>query len=552
MEKETLRLVAAVVDKTQCTVYLEDGSTLHFNQGDARVRQIVDQAIPQLRKPGDVATVVFEQVENHYQTFEKKSNGLVKFFRVAKVAMVNFFKEVEPVKEQVIGTTKKADEVSEAKPVEAKQERDAHNERVARAQIAAAEVMKHAVPVSAKDFSEEGVKPQTTISGHKDVQKAEREEDHTHTIIATVGDKIIPGMEKIKTQIDRASKLGSTQGVEKFLARMATIVNQRRHSVEDLLKFMERGDLPIADDGSIVIYKVLKLAHGSYVDCHSRKVTQKVGSLVCMDPSMVDHNRSKECSNGLHVARRHYVNGFSGDVCVIAKVAPEDVIAVPSYDANKMRVCAYHIVHELKAKHYQALNAGRPITGDEEGQVVLAKILAGNHVGILEEVRITGSMGGGLVITPRGTQATPVSAPVEAPAVVNTPVASSELDHDSENDLDEEEDDEEGEAEAAPVPVVVKVVPPVIVKAVALEDLPATGTDEPVDVRAVSQAVAKLKGPSKAEQARTMFDAMHMLTGEAQKAKAVELQAFKKAAKKSWEVLGIQGGEAIVITKLAE
>ncbi|MEL2330844.1 hypothetical protein, partial [Klebsiella pneumoniae] len=86
---------------------------------------------------------------------------------------------------------------------------------------------------------------------------------------------------------------------------------------------------PIADDGCIVIYKLL-LKDGpsdhkefSYRDIHSQKVPQSVGTLVCMNESLVDPDRRNECSNGLHVARRQYLGNFSGNVCVLAKVAPE-------------------------------------------------------------------------------------------------------------------------------------------------------------------------------------------------------------------------------------
>src|SRR5690606_843747 len=132
----------------------------------------------------------------------------------------------------------------------------------------------------------------------------------------------------------------------------------------------------------------------------TRRVKQRIGSFVHMDENLVDPNRRNECSNGLHVARRGYVGNFNGDAIVLAKVRPEDVIAVPEYDANKMRVCGYHIVAELTPAQYEAINQNRPITDAAGGGELLAKVIAGDHIGIIEKVKITEHMGNGVVVTP--------------------------------------------------------------------------------------------------------------------------------------------------------
>ena len=71
-------------------------------------------------------------------------------------------------------------------------------------------------------------------------------------------------------------------GVQAFLARCAQFIDNRQHSVDDLMRFLERGDLPLADDGSIIAYKMLRRKNGSediFVDCHSGNIPQRVGSV---------------------------------------------------------------------------------------------------------------------------------------------------------------------------------------------------------------------------------------------------------------------------------
>ena len=402
MQTNTIRIIAAVVDTVQLTLYKEDGETIIIPQGDPRIRPIVDTAVPSIISQGFADVSIAADEDNSYVEFEAASNGAVKLFRIAKSKLLSLLgvEEAAPVplvthiSVGTIPSTKMAAQMS-----------------------AVEEVLQHAIPVASPHFNEEGIEKQGNVveeSGR--TSKEHSSIDVDDTIIAVVGEKIIPGVEKIKSQFTRAAKLGSTKGVETFLQRLGAVINERKHSAADLLTFMERGDLPIADDGSILIYKVLrKNGNRGYVDCHTKKVEQFVGAYVCMDISLVDHNRSNECSNGLHVARRGYVREFPGDVCVLAKVAPEDVIAVPNYDANKMRVCGYHIIAELTEEQYALVKANKPITDNPKGKVLLGNAIAGNHIGKTHEVRITQHMGDG-VITTELTKVTLVKDGVAAPA----------------------------------------------------------------------------------------------------------------------------------------
>lgn len=488
--QDKIRIVAAVLDTKNLVLYKPDGQTILIPQGDSRIRPILDQATP-----GILANGYFDLDmpsagrESAFGTFEKKG-GIARFFKVAKTALTKFFGSeeatIEPVSVGILPN----------------QEKEAKEEKL---KSAVAEVLANAVPVTSPEFTEQGILPQRPITNDDGVTPArddlEEEKNYSHTVVAVVDNKIVPGVEKVKSQIARAAS-NNTKGMDAFLSRCASVTHKRKHSVEDLLRFLERGDLPIAEDGSILIYKVLRRskANGSYVDCYTGSVTQKVGSYVCMDESLVDQNRRNECSNGLHVARRGYVGGFSGDVCVMAKLAPEDVIAVPEYDANKMRVCGYHIIFELTPQMFDQLKANKPITDLEEGRIMLAKALAGEHTGIIEEVRITGQMGQGVVITPKDGS--------------NRPTAPSKV---------------------------------IVEGATALTNEEAVVVAPPVNPKEVIKEVATL---SRKDQAKSLFEKFLDAKGTVDEPEALAaLTTFKKQCKVGWDKLGIPDPMGIPVTK---
>ena len=465
MQHNTTRIIAAVVDTENLTLYKESGETVVIPQGDARIRPILDIATPLLVKQG-FADVSLAEINppSDYAKFEEASSGAIKLFRIAKNKLLSLFgkKEdapVEPVESMSVGIVPCASMVSVTQAVD--------------------EILAHAIPAASPEFHDHGIAQQGNVVEQGGITfRTPSTDDASDTIIAVVDGKVIPGVEKIKTQFSRAAKQESTKGMENFLRRMASVVDTRKHSVEDLLKFMERGDLPVADDGSILIYKVLNRLGKNYVDCHSNRVKQWVGGYVCMDHSLVDHNRNNECSNGLHVARRGYIREFSGDVCVLAKVAPEDVIAVPSYDANKMRVCGYHIIAELTSVQYQLVRQNKPITDDPDGKILLANAIAGNHTSKTHEIRITEQNGGGVMVTQLGE-----AKKVEAPVVEITPVE-------------------------------------------ALANPTKEGMEAPVNPKDIVKTVEHL---SRKDIAAKLY----------REGDFAALKAFKKAAKVSWEKLGV-------------
>lgn len=500
--QQLIRIVAAVVDTRKAILYREDGSVVEILQGDPRLRPLLEHITPLLTTQGyadvDLST------ENSWKEFEQKTSGTVRFFKVAKDKLKSLFQsKTEPVDPTVVGVV----------PI---------SSIVARNESAIHQIMEHATPVQAPTFSEEGIAPQrpTQVDGNTPNDRANEGKDghfdkHPETIVAvTKSGKMIPGVERIKSQFAGAVKNSNTRGVEIFLERIGRVIEQRKHTVEDLLRFMERGDLPIANDGTIIIYKKLYRKEGCYTDPHTGKVRQKVGSYVHMDESLVDPNRRNECSNGLHVGRRGYMGSFSGDVIVMAKVRPEDVIAVPDYDANKMRVCGYHIIQELTQAQYQAINSNRPISDAEGGAELLGQAIAGNHVGVLEHVKITQQRGGGLEITPK------VDAKAGSKKMAAKPTRKP-------SKAKRKKPARKAKAKTA------KPVRP-------LEAAQAT-TDTPVDVKKVAAKVQdsttslseeELKPITQTDVVKALWD--KALAGNQKAAK--ELLDFKKKAKKGWAV----------------
>ncbi|MBA8881630.1 hypothetical protein [Phyllobacterium myrsinacearum] len=345
MNKTIVVIVGAIAGAKGITLYHEDGRETNLALDSWRTKQIMDKVTPYIAR--------HEKVEIDLATFdvhahlEQKTGGFIRFVREKVASVRQWFRP--------------SAEDDASKNVEA--------------------------------FAETSV-----VDGHRyGVPAANPEAD---TIVAIIGGSKVPGIEALEKHIEHAINSGDTEGVENFMKRIASVIDKRGHSVQELLHFMQKGDLPIAKDGSIIAYKVLtNTSDHQIVDCHSRKVIQKVGSRVVMDEHLVDPSRRTQCSSGLHIARRGYLHGFSGDVIMMVKIAPEEVIAVPLGEPNKMRVAAYHIVGEIPKTVHDLLRSNQPMTKDDAASRLLADVIAGNHVGVLEEVRITGPKGDGLKIT---------------------------------------------------------------------------------------------------------------------------------------------------------
>ncbi|MGQ6545465.1 hypothetical protein ACUND2_22630 [Serratia sp. IR-2025] len=521
--KKLVTIVALSIDSQNAVLYLKDGTTLTLKQGDSRLPEIVRIAKADLPENGECVVDVAEPVvvKQEYLDAEQGTGGLIKFFRVAKKALTRFLNTESPEKvddgvafispleigikpgEEIVEAEEAEDETyaldastSEA-PVEAPKPTNAEKVEMASAKLK--ELSGIAKSTSDPEF-------------HKPLN-----DDSPDTIVAmnTQTGSLVPHVQKIAPHLKAASKLNDYTGFTNFMKRLEPVIKDRGHSVEDLMKFMERGDLPIADDGCIVIYKRLnertKDGKTFFVDCHTGNVKQNVGSYVFMKPGLVDPNRRQDCSNGLHVASLSYLGSFSGNVTVVAKVRPEDVFAVPEYSVNKMRVCGYHILERLPEDLRLLVNGGGSISSLPHGKELLNRVLAGQHVGVTQYVEIGGH---------KGTN------------VMYTDVAKAT---------------ETSVVEAEPTPEVKPVKETLdLTQAAAEPEVPKTA---PVKVDDLAPEIKKTKIDLLWDQFEAAYLAEDLPT--AQKF-AEELLSTKQKAKKGWTKLGISDEDAALILSIRE
>jgi len=571
-----------VVDKVRMTIYQNtDAEPIEILQGDKRFQRIIDEAMPILLN-GGVAEIDISQ-ENHFSDFEDTTGGMVKLFKVAKSKLTSFFSKKEepktvfldpvgtfgapvlapvqaPVQPPVVAPVavpeiavpptvspfvEKASPSQEQAAREAllkslppvpEKEPEKAPEPVAPAvpepvkglpqtpktnialsdrekqqrKDAVNSIIKDAVPAKAQDFSSPG----NMVKSHE-------------TVVAVVTDRktgersIIPDAHHMINHMAHASKTKDAEGLQSFMERLASVSSKRQHSVDDLMKFMAKNEMPLTHTGEILAYKTLVKSdrEGYYVDAHTRRVYQRVGCRVFMNEKLVDPNRSNACSNGLHIARRGYVGGFKGDVCFMVVIQPEDVIAVPEYDANKMRVAAYTIIQQLTPDEYKAVVENRPFTDNSASKQMLAKLMAGDYLAATETVEITEQQGRGLIYTTldqqENQQVSQRAPKVKIKNEVATPLQ-----------------------ELAPV-----------AEASAIEAVEEQTLSAPkVDAVALAEKVAAKKGEtnkgkptSKTKEAERLWAAVLKAKSgsKAEKTAAQSLLDFKKASKKGWATLGL-------------
>lgn len=156
--------------------------------------------------------------------------------------------------------------------------------------------------------------------------------------------------------------------------------NPSSRAVNELYGFLEKNSLPITEDGCFLAYKKIRR---DYYDCHSGSVLNKPAALmtpeeekqlldtpennkrgvnfgvirsvngpnktyVQMVRNMVDEDKDRTCSAGLHFCSIDYLSHFGGDRIVTLKINPADVVAIPSdYNNAKGRCCYYIIESEM-------------------------------------------------------------------------------------------------------------------------------------------------------------------------------------------------------------
>lgn len=350
-----IRVISAAVSQTGAVFYTEEGKEVTVPVTDLRISKMVDQVVEAVNA-GKVPVEVDMATYTVFSKIEEDSNGFMKFFRVAKNKISKLL-GIAAHRGEVNGHGMVSQAPEENKP------------------------QPGTPPLDDKAV-------ERLAAEHKETEMQALPIDQT-TVVAVVGKTPIVGAEALEKHAHAAVVSGETIGFRTMVERLGRVAAQRKHTVQEALKFLEGMDLPFANDGSIIAYKSLTKTdtEGVFIDNHSKSLRQGVGTLVQMDVELVDDNRRVLCSNGLHVARKGYLGGYGtshGNVVCLIKISPEDIISVPMYESSKMRVRAYHIVALLTDDDMKAIREQKSFTVEKMDQAsLLAKVIRGEHVPVL-------------------------------------------------------------------------------------------------------------------------------------------------------------------------
>ena len=121
--------------------------------------------------------------------------------------------------------------------------------------------------------------------------------------------------------------------------------NPSKRAVDELYGFLEHNVLPITPDGHFLAYKKVR---ENYMDVHSGTFDNSIGKVCEMERNMVDDDKDRTCSTGLHFCSQEYLSSFGGEHTMILKINPRDVVSIPSdYNNSKGRTCRYEVIDEL-------------------------------------------------------------------------------------------------------------------------------------------------------------------------------------------------------------
>lgn len=140
--------------------------------------------------------------------------------------------------------------------------------------------------------------------------------------------------------------------------------NPSQKSVDDLYRWIKKGDLVIDPDGDIIAYKgVGKDKDGNSQSLHkgtafvdgveyTGHIPNRPGTVVSMPRSEVDPNEMVGCSTGLHAGTHDYAMTYlrwqNANRMILVKINPRDVVSVPTDEQDrKMRVSRYTVLSAI-------------------------------------------------------------------------------------------------------------------------------------------------------------------------------------------------------------
>ena len=532
-----IKVVAALVTAQNVTIYDSEGNDYIYVQGDPMIPVLAEEVFPELRVKGEVYFNLNRnaQVESKgvsIEEYEKKS-GVARFFSVTKKALASLFgkesSDDAPVelKEEIIGDIKQAPINAAAKASEGTQTVPNVNA------LASAEEVSELLSEASEVVHLETPKSIHMSDTAWDEKTKVREEANT-TVIAVVetekGVAIIPNADALASQIAHGVKTHNTKGVDRLMQRLAAMTTKPNHSVQDVLAFVEKADLPLTNDGDIIIYKRVNkcpsntkiegitLPEQVFKDCHSGNVKQWAGCEVVVDKELVDLDRKKDCSNGLHVCTRTYLSTFHGSDVLLGLLSPEDILAVPERNVSKVRTYRYRLLDVLDAESAKYVLSRTPSTTMPDSlALMLNKAIKGLYPKATHKVTIGGHNGSNTTYTAIAPKNDAVVKTVEPP-MQNTTSLSPEV-------------KKNVELEAASRGInEVKKAPSLKVETV--ED--------------AAKKDAKASKPSNRDEVKALL-AGHT-PSNLPLASSVRIMEIKKRTKKSFEFLGVSGDFVKVIT----
>lgn len=182
--------------------------------------------------------------------------------------------------------------------------------------------------------------------------------------------------------------------VEPLILFMENLMqNPSKRAVDELYKFLEKGNLPLTPDGHFLAYKKVRK---DFLDIHSGTMDNSPGRIVEMERNAVDDDANRTCSTGLHFCSKEYLDHFGGSDSrtVILKINPADVVSIPAdYNATKGRACRYEVLGELGVHPDEAFIAPVQVDAvqDTSNEELIKQAVEAAVKAALEAVRSTGT-----------------------------------------------------------------------------------------------------------------------------------------------------------------
>ena len=140
------------------------------------------------------------------------------------------------------------------------------------------------------------------------------------------------------------------KGAERFALFFESLMEvQDKRVVDELYNFLQHNDIKLNADGTFTGYKAVRQ---DYKDKYTGNIDNSIGKCVKMPRNLVDDDKDKTCSAGLHVGSLTYASRTYGNILtdkiVTVSVKPSDVVSVPTdYNGQKLRACAYTVVADI-------------------------------------------------------------------------------------------------------------------------------------------------------------------------------------------------------------